>query len=63
MSVASNGRSHINLNRPLQLLYPLEVNYIPDCRTYHPDPLNSPGVIELENESGGTDLSDATEKQ
>ena len=62
MSVASKGRSRVTQNRPLQLLYPLEINHSPDPTTDHPDPLISSGVIELENVSGGTDWTDASEK-
>ena len=63
MSVASKGCSHITQNRLLQLLYPLEINHSPDPRMDHLDHLNFPGVIELENVSGGTDRSDASEEQ
>ena len=62
MSVASKGRRHITLNRPLQLLYPLEINHPPDPKTDNPKPLNLPGVIELENASGETERSNASEK-
>ena len=62
VSVASKGRRHITLNRPLQLLYPLEINHSPDPTMDHPDPLISPGGIGPENVSGETDRSDASER-
>ena len=62
VSVASKGRNHTTLNRPLQLLYPLEIDQPPDLKTDHPDPVKSSGGIELENVSGETDRSDASEK-
>ena len=52
VSAVSKGRSHITLNRPLQLLYPLEINHPPDPKTDYPDTLNSPGGIGLENVPG-----------
>ena len=62
VSVASKGRSHVTLNKPLQLLYPLETNHPPDPKTEHPNLLNSPGGTELENVPEETDQSDASAK-
>ena len=62
VSVANKGRSHVTLKRPLQLLYPLEINHSPDPKMGHPDPLNSPRGIELKNVSGETNCSDVSEK-
>ena len=62
--VASKGRSHVTLSRPLQLLhvYPLEINHPPDPKTDHPNLLNSPGDIGLKSVPGETDHSDVSAK-
>ena len=62
VSVTSKGRSHITLNRPLQLLYLLKIDHPPDPKMDHPDPLNSPGDIGLENVPGETDHPDDSAK-
>ena len=62
VSVATKGRSCATLNRPLQLLYPLEINQPPDTKINSPGTLNPPGTTEQKDVSGGADQSDATEK-
>ena len=62
VSVATKGRSCATLNRPLQLLYPLEINQPPDTKINSPGTLNPPGTTEQKDVSGGADQSDAPEK-
>ena len=62
LSVATKGRSCATLNRPLQLLYPLEINQPPDTKINSPGTLNPPGTTEQKDASGGADQSDAPEK-